>query len=294
MTTQQYITQPRQQTTQNISSWALRYLAHEWSIFPVCSPLPGGRRCAEHEPGKHEPEDTGKTPLVKWAPYQTEPPSADDVRRWWSRWPNANIGLVTGSLSGVAIVDLDSDQAAREAERLGYLPGPWARTGRIGCGMHLYFAWRDDAPTIFAKRNGIDFRGKGGYAVLPPSLHRSMVRYEWGELPFQGEPLPPLPKWVDELAGPSARRGAPVVGEVIANGMRSATMASMAGTMRRRGFGQRAIEAALLIENDERCQPPLEPDEVAKIAESVARYSPAPVQYRAQGVLGVSGVLNRA
>jgi hypothetical protein len=56
---------------------------------------------------------------------------------------------------------------------------------------------------------------------------------------------------------------------------RNTTLTSLAGTMRRRGFGHRAIRAALLEENAERCTPPLEEAEVEGIAASVARYEPA-------------------
>ncbi len=61
----------------------------------------------------------------------------------------------------------------------------------------------------------------------------------------------------------------------IPNGQRNSTLASLAGTMRRRGMGEAAIRAALIAENDARCDPPLDADEVRRIAESVGRYTPA-------------------
>jgi hypothetical protein len=57
---------------------------------------------------------------------------------------------------------------------------------------------------------------------------------------------------------------------------RNRTLASLAGTMRRRGMSHAAIEAALLADNETRCDPPLPPDEVRRIAASVSRYAPAP------------------
>jgi len=70
------------------------------------------------------------------------------------------------------------------------------------------------------------------------------------------------------------------IGGVIANGARNDTLASLAGAMRRRGMGQAAIEAALQVENAARCQPPLDAEEVRKIAASVSRYDPEqPQQY---------------
>ena len=63
--------------------------------------------------------------------------------------------------------------------------------------------------------------------------------------------------------------------EAIAEGRRNATLASLAGTMRRRGFLEPSILAALLSENRLRCRPPLPEAEVAGIARSVARYDPS-------------------
>jgi len=61
----------------------------------------------------------------------------------------------------------------------------------------------------------------------------------------------------------------------IPNGQRNSTLASLAGTMRRRGMGEAAIRVALIEENAARCDPPLDDDEVRRIAESVGRYAPA-------------------
>jgi hypothetical protein len=61
----------------------------------------------------------------------------------------------------------------------------------------------------------------------------------------------------------------------IREGARNATLASLAGAMRRRGASQEAITAALQAENERRCDPPLTDAEVAGIAASIARYRPA-------------------
>ncbi len=82
--------------------------------------------------------------------------------------------------------------------------------------------------------------------------------------------------------GPASSRGrvsgqhdpAETVGERILPGRRNVVLTSLAGTMRRRGFGEEAISAALLTENEAKCDPPLDQDEVRGIARSVARYEP--------------------
>jgi hypothetical protein len=92
---------------------------------------------------------------------------------------------------------------------------------------------------------------------------------------FLGEAEGPRPEPVTPDARPRVR----VLedGEVIPEGCRDSTLTSLAGSMRRRGFGENAIRAALLVENAERCRPPLPERDVAKIARSVARYRPQDV-----------------
>lgn len=87
-------------------------------------------------------------------------------------------------------------------------------------------------------------------------------------------------------------------GELIEEGSRNSTLASMAGSMRKRGFSEQAITAALMAENGQRCDPPLDDNEVKKIAASVASYQPdeaatvsvtmAPVSESANGATGVT------
>jgi putative DNA primase/helicase len=63
-------------------------------------------------------------------------------------------------------------------------------------------------------------------------------------------------------------------GERIPEGSRDTVLTSFAGSMRRRGMGESAIHKALAAENEERCDPPLPEEQVAKIARSVATYEP--------------------
>jgi hypothetical protein len=62
--------------------------------------------------------------------------------------------------------------------------------------------------------------------------------------------------------------------EIIAEGERNSTLASLAGTMRRRGMSEGSIRVALLEENETRCATPLPTEEVERIAASIARYEP--------------------
>jgi hypothetical protein len=179
---------------------ALEYLARGLPIFPVCSVPSHTHRDPDtrHQMACTNP---GKVPLVSWKKYQSVLPTEAEVRQWWARWPDANIGLATGKLSGFVVLDLDGELAVREAQARGYEQGPYAFTGRVG-GQHRYFAYRDSAPRDVVKKSGIDVLGEGDYVVLPPSRHVSGNTYTWGE-PLD-DSLPPLPEWVDALAASSA------------------------------------------------------------------------------------------
>ena len=118
---------------------------------------------------------------------------------------------------------------------------------------------------------GIDVRGSGGYVVLPPSPHPN-GNYEWGSA-LDESPIAVAPQWLlDLLEPPNSNGHAPKVEGDIPAGQRDSTLMSMAGTMRRRGFSESAILAALIVENRDRCKPPLEDKQVRKIARSIARY----------------------
>lgn len=118
--------------------------------------------------------------------------------------------------------------------------------------------------------------------VLPPSIHPDTGKpYQWGgagdwrNLPT----LPPdlLALWRDQAtpAAPRAGAAARMQPRSLSEGGRNTHLTSLAGTMRRCGMDQAAIEAALLSENEAKCLPPLAAGEVRAIAASVARYEPA-------------------
>lgn len=98
------------------------------------------------------------------------------------------------------------------------------------------------------------------HVVLGNVLYRDILQEQVIE-PFQA-------------ASPERHPPAPSVGDMIHPGSRNATLLTLAGTMRRRGMSQGAIEAALSVENFTRCVPPIEENEVRAIAHSAARYTP--------------------
>jgi putative DNA primase/helicase len=132
-----------------------------------------------------------------------------------------------------------------------------------------------------AERNGV----KTLQDCLPPSVHPDTGRpYEWKgdwrNFPVLPEVL--LVLWRELANGPRPSPGHAKGGKV-REGDRNAFLLSLAGSMRRRGMGERAIYAALLVENEEKCLPSLPRAEVAKISASVAKYPPGEQHHEGPG-----------
>jgi hypothetical protein len=265
----------RPTTTHGGTTAALEYAAKGWGVIPLHTPdptAPGGCSCR-----KADCQSVGKHPRTMKG-LKDASTDKGTIERWWRMWPDANVGITTGA--GLMVLDVDGDEghdtlAALELEH-GDLRTLTARTG--SGGLHLYFTVPDDVcrnRTRFA--DGLDTRGEGGYVVAPPSTHVSGGTYQWVD--DYPEIAQPATAWLVELLREKSTNGAhapaPALPDQIPAGERNAALASLAGSMRRRGASETAIRAALVEENAERCVPPLDGDEVAAVAASVSRYEPA-------------------
>lgn len=203
-------------------------------------------------------------------PYLSRPATQEELRSWaWS-----GVGIVTGPVSGVLVLDVDGPEGETELNKYGHPATPMARTP--SGGMHLYFKHPEHhVRTRIKVAPGLDVKASGGYVVAPPSVGENNRAYEWILSPEEAELADP-PEWLMRLLERERAKGpAAPVGERIPPGKRNDVLASLAGSMRRRGMGEAEILAALQVTNEQRCQPPLEGEEVEKIAASVARYEPA-------------------
>jgi hypothetical protein len=172
------------------------------------------------------------------------------------------------------------------AENIGYIPDTCeAVTG--GGGRHVYFRYGGGRVRAQLAK-GIDIKGDGGYFVAPPSVHSSGRRYAFDEgRGGQNALLRPaqVPRWLSDFISEENTSNAgsqnpdPTtkthVRETFGPGDRHKHLLSEAGAMRRHGMSQTAIEAALLVDNRERCDPPKPETAVRQIAESISRYEPA-------------------
>lgn len=148
---------------------ALAYRARGWSVIPV---------------------GFDKKPLILWGEYQTRHATENEIHKWWHDFPNAQIGIVTGPISNLAVIDVE---AGGNFE--GFPDTVTAKSGNFG--RHFYFI-HPGCPVASAIRirELTDIRADGAYIIAPPS--RSYKgEYEWIKAPGEIE-LAPLPKWVLE------------------------------------------------------------------------------------------------
>src|SRR5438132_7802427 len=105
-----------------VGKQALRMVERGYYVVPLCWPDEGGKcGCFKHHTGK----SVGKAPLLG-DDYQDVRSTVEDVLEWWTRWPNANYGILLAP-SHLWVLDDDSLEADREVEELGCPPGPRIR-----------------------------------------------------------------------------------------------------------------------------------------------------------------------
>jgi hypothetical protein len=240
---------------------ALDYGRLGWSVIPI--------------------EARGKRPLIRWQVYEHRRAEAKEAAEWFRRWPDANIAVVTGAVSGLVVLDLDPRHGADDSlARLEQAHGPLDQTVEVetgGGGRHLYFAHPGDLqPSRVGLAPGVDLRGDGGYVAAPPSIHASGKPYYWVRSP-EVCPLALLPGWLCEGPDEGGHRGHPLahwrrlLNEGVTQGQRNSTLASLAGHLLWHGVDAQVATELLLTWNAVRCRPPLDAEEVARTVASIAR-----------------------
>ncbi len=144
-----------------------------------------------------------KRPLGPWERYRKEHAAHSELCLW-ERAPHLNGAIATGALSGIFVVDLDSEEGAREFYKKGFPRTPMVTTGK---GQHIYFRYPDFAVKNSAGKlgPGIDVRGEGGYVLAPGSIHPNGRTYEWYLTPAKVD-IARAPEWLlDALVAPDPK-----------------------------------------------------------------------------------------
>ncbi len=131
-----------------------------------------------------------KPNLEELEPYLTRPATKEELGSW--SWPG--VGVVTGPLSGILVLDVDGPEGEAELKKHGHPVTPMVRTA--GGGLHLYFKHPDkDIRTGIRVAPGLDVKASGGYVVAPPSVGENGKPYEWVVGLEDAEPADP-PEWL--------------------------------------------------------------------------------------------------
>lgn len=166
-------------STDTLVQAALEYASYGWRIVPLyhlqtgggCS-CPRGLRCPQQSWGKHPRLDA----------WQNEATTDEErIAAWWTQWPQANVGVHLGPLSGVVDAEYDSEEGKRAAEEL--FKDCFTPTYKSGRSVHRIFKYTPDIPRVTKiERYGLEIRigaKKSLQSVFPPSEHWSGIQYVW-------------------------------------------------------------------------------------------------------------------
>lgn len=166
---------------------ALWYAQQGVPVLPLNWPVEQAMHyvCACGDPSCSSP---AKHPRGDLVPHGKDDASTDPdvIRRWWTKYPRANIGLRTGvvfdalDLDGLAGTDAYEQIVRAFGEDLASLA--IVQTGRPDGGLHHYCRPAGHKSFTGGKNGipkGLDCRGQGGYVVAVPSMYITGKRYQW-------------------------------------------------------------------------------------------------------------------
>lgn len=167
--------------TRNFFDIAMFYVEHNIKVFPV--------------------KRQDKMPLCAGG-FKSASMDSAQLQEWNRKFPDCNIGIPTGHINGLLVVDVDGEQGLHSLAQLeqqhSKLIAPTVITGK---GKHLYFkmpANTDIKSSVSKIANHIDIRANGAYVVAPPSLHENGNRYIWKNFDFSQD-FPQAPEWLLDI-----------------------------------------------------------------------------------------------
>lgn len=195
---------------------ALRYVVGlKWSVIPVKNKVPQ---------------------LKSWIEFQKRRPTENELKEWFQNTDNG-IGIVTGKLSGLTVMDVDT----KEALSVLVSSPISAQTRR---GQHFYFKYQEGVPNHVKVLENIDIRNEGGYVCAPPT-----PGYHWINAFFALSQLPSFPIGILPSVSVQKANAPGWIGEAL-NGMRIGniddSLTSILGRLRRDGWAEN--DALILLE----------------------------------------------
>lgn len=230
----------------------LEYVDNGWSILPV------------------KPEE--KRPyMTNWLQYTKTRASKSMVENWFRSLTGAGVGMVTGRVSNIVVLDVEHYCPTPIEELLKMYPTQLIARSGSG-GYHLYYQYPTNQSKVSNRVKifeGADLRADGGFIVLPPTIHPNGNQYEWikkgiaGAFPLalldlESKPTVQNEGWITE-----ALRG-------VSEGGRNDTCARLAGYFFKKGLNYDIVET-LLVEWNEKNDPPMPMRELRTTLKSIER-----------------------
>ena len=107
------------------------------------------------------------------------------IRKWWSRWPDANVAIPTGRVSGLLVLDVDPRNGGDENWKALITSNPplpiTAKQRSGGGGLHICFRYPATQAKTGALDRGVEIASDGHYILVAPSIHPSGNAYAWAE-----------------------------------------------------------------------------------------------------------------
>lgn len=234
-------------------------------------------------------DNVTKIPLIKWTRLQSELPTLDEVKEWFSL-NNRSVGVVMGRVSNIFLLDFDFAKHPESKifydQNKGRIPRTWTEKTKSG-GLHLYFRWnpalmekQTNTTSLIAK--GVDTKGEGGYSKMAPS-----DGYTWINPPHL-TPLAVPPEWLVNLLPVKGTLHKSITNDTsikqvswfadalagLKEGNRNETFTKISGSLRARGYNESDIFG--LLEGKAR-DVGFSLEELRVICQSVCRYQPSGV-----------------
>jgi hypothetical protein len=258
---------------------ALKYADKGWAVFPVSK---------------------DKNPLVKNG-FKDATTDKETIKKWFSYYTGANIGIATGQVSGGLIVidvDIDENEGKFGDESLEawldendcYFPDTLTATTGRG-GKHYYFHSSVPFGCKVGAIENVDIRGDGGYVVVPPSIHKNGMYYKWDDEDEEIASVDHEPDvqffLYESFKNTVSDKDKFEIPKEAGKGSRNDTLFKIAASFQSQGMDNESIFASVKAYNLANCKPPLSDEEVNKIIKSVVnRYEKGTKQVEVPKDLG--------
>ena len=227
-----------------------------------------------------------KSPAIAWKEFCNRRATPDEIRDWYTKHPDWNLGIVCGAVSGISVVDIDGEEGVEWFKANGLPVSPLQQRTSGPHKMHMIYRHPGAGFVVHPSVDTtvkVDVRGDGSQIVCAPSIHPNGSRYtlttkDGYTLETALESLPMMPAMFVEspsdrlYAKPTSQPVQPVVksSEVVPEGGRNSALTSKCGHWYAKGMDRDEVLALAMHWNAANCTPPLDAKEVEIIVASMA------------------------